>query len=181
MKQALGELPIIAEDLGVITPEVDELREALGFPGMRVMQFGFSSDLENIHLPHNYLPDTVAYTATHDNNTTVGWFNDLASDKLQFGDPGAAGEIRSEKEFCLEYLKSNGAEINWDFINAVMASAADTAIVPLQDVLGLGTEARMNLPNTIEGNWSWRFEEQAINENHMARLRILAELHNRAH
>jgi 4-alpha-glucanotransferase len=179
VKQALGELPIIAEDLGVITPDVDELREAQGFPGMRVMQFGFSSDRDNLHLPHNYLPETVAYTATHDNNTTVGWLSELMSDKLQFVDPEAAQRAKQEREFCLNYLKSDGAEVNWDFINAIMESAANTAIVPLQDVLGLGTEARMNLPNTVEGNWEWRFREGDLNETHAVRLRELVQEYGR--
>jgi len=174
-QQELGELAIIAEDLGVITPDVDELRDALGFPGMRVLQFGFGSDGKNIHLPGNYLPDTVAYTATHDNDTTVGWFNETAGeDSVR-----TAEEIKREKEFCLKYLNSDGKEINWDFIAALLASAADTAIIPLQDVLGLGTEARMNLPNTIAGNWAWRFKSDDLNENHAARLRKLAELHGR--
>lgn len=175
VKQALGELPIIAEDLGVITPDVDELRDALGFPGMRVLQFGFNSDPENIHLPQNYPRNVVAYTATHDNDTTVGWFNETAGeDSVRTGE-----EIKREKEFCLEYLSSDGQEINWDFINAILASAADTAIVPLQDVLGRGTEARMNLPNTIAGNWAWRFRKNDLTKKHAARLRELAELHGR--
>ncbi|MEO8435219.1 MAG: 4-alpha-glucanotransferase [Pyrinomonadaceae bacterium] len=174
-QQKLGELPIIAEDLGVITPEVDELRDALGFPGMRVMQFGFSSDRENIHLPGNYPANVVAYTATHDNDTTVGWFNELAED----GSSRPAENIEREKEFCREYLGSDGKEINWDFIEAVLASRANMAIIPLPDVLGLGSEARMNLPNTVAGNWAWRFKSNDLNENHAARLRELAELHGR--
>ena len=174
-RRKLKQLPIIAEDLGVITPDVDDLREALGFPGMRVMQFGFSDGRENIHLPGNYPANVVAFTATHDNDTTIGWFNELAVS----GSGRSAETIKREREFCLEYLRSDGKEINWDFIEAVLASRADAAIIPLQDVLGLGSEARMNLPNTVEGNWSWRFKSHDLNEGHAGRLRELAELNGR--
>lgn len=179
LKKELGQLPIIAEDLGVITPEVDALRDAFGFPGMRVLQFGFSGGLENIHLPHNYPKNTVAYTGTHDNDTAVGWFDSQMSDKLQFVEKRTAENATSEIEFCLEYLHSDGTEIHWAFINAVLGSAANTALVPLQDVLGLGTEARMNLPNTVAGNWSWRYRKQDLTELLARRLRGLSTLHGR--
>jgi len=161
---ALGDLPIIAEDLGEITPDVYELLDLLGFPGMRVMQFGFGDDLNNLHLPHNYPRNVVAYTATHDSDTTVSWFNHLAD---------------HEKEFCLRYLHSDGKAINWDLIDAVLASDAETAIIPLQDVLGLGTEARMNLPNSLLGNWIWRYGRNSLNERHGERLRALAGSYGR--
>ena len=156
LKSELGRLPVIAEDLGFITPEVDQLRDELGFPGMRVLQFAFDSDDRNLHLPQNYSPNSVAYTATHDSNTTVGWFNSLA---------------REERERCLRYLKSDGREINWDFIQAVSESAADTVIVQLQDLLGLGSEARMNVPSVAEGNWTWRASETALTPELAARLK----------
>ena len=149
---ALGDLPIIAENLGVITPEVESLRAEFGFPGMRVLQFAFSSDEENIHLPDNYPRDVVVYTGTHDNDTTAGWFAGL-DDESETPDAKKA-----EREFCLKYLESDGQEIHWDMIRAALSSAADTAIIPLQDLLGLGSEARMNLPATESGNWTWRFK-----------------------
>jgi 4-alpha-glucanotransferase len=175
IRNALGDLPIIAEDLGVITPDVEALLDALGFPGMRVMQFGFSDGLENIHLPQNYPSNVVAYTATHDSDTTVGWFNHFADERSIRG----TNVPDQEKEFCLRYLHSDGKEINWDFINAVLASVADTAIVPLQDVLGLGTEARMNLPNTIADNWAWRYDRNTLSEMYGERLRTLADRYGR--
>jgi len=175
IRHALGELPIIAEDLGVITPDVEELRDSFGFPGMRVLQFGFSSDEKNIDLPHNYHSNVVVYTGTHDNDTTVGWFNSVAGE----GSTRTAEQISSERDFCLKYLNTEGAEIHWDFIRAALESVADTAIVPLQDVLGLGSEARMNLPNSNQGNWTWRFDEQALTEAHADRLRELSEKYGR--
>jgi len=174
VKNALGELPIIAEDLGVITPDVDELRDSLGFPGMRVMQFGFGGDEANLHLPHNYPRDVVAYTATHDNNTTVGWFSDLPYEGVN-GEVSVSEGASRERDFCLQYVTSDGAEINWDFISALLASKANTAIVPLQDVLGLGSEARMNLPNTVAGNWEWRYREGDLRDEFRARLEVVTE------
>ena len=176
IRKALGELPIIAEDLGVITPDVVALRDQFGFPGMRILQFGFGSDTKNIDLPHNYTTNIVAYTGTHDNDTTVGWFQSVAGE----GSTRTAKQIELERRFCLNYLNSHGKEIHWDFIRAVLASVADTAIVPLQDVLGLGTEARMNLPNTTKGNWSWRFKADALTEKIGSRLSELTELYGRA-
>jgi 4-alpha-glucanotransferase len=176
VKRELGRLPIIAEDLGFITPDVIELRDRFDFPGMRIFQFGFSTDATNKDLPHNYVRNTVVYTGTHDNDTAVGWFN---------SDPSAAGSVRSaaqverEKQTALAYLRSDGSEINWDFIRAVLSSAGDTALVPLQDVLGLGPEARMNVPATMSGNWAWRFRPGELTPEHAARLRRLSELYGR--
>ncbi len=164
IKEELGELPIIAEDLGVITPDVEKLRDDFSFPGMRVLQFGFSSDAKNIGLPHNYREHLVVYPGTHDNDTTVGWF---------------AGREEPEREFCLKYLNTAGDEIHWDFIRALFASVANTAIIPLQDVLGLGTEARMNLPNSMAGNWSWRVEPGTLTNVLARRLKELTELYGR--
>jgi 4-alpha-glucanotransferase len=169
----LDELPIIAEDLGVITPDVDRLRDEFGFPGMRVLQFAFGSDAENIHLPHNYDSNVVAYTGTHDNTTTVGWFTENA------GDGRTDNEVQAERAFCKEYLNTDGDEIHWDFIRAVLASVANTAIIPLQDVLGLGSGARMNLPNSVEGNWKWRVKANALTDEIVTRLESLTETYGR--
>ena len=165
VRDALGDLPIVAEDLGDITADVSALRDALGFPGMRVMQFGFIGDPNNIHLPHNYPRNVVAYTGTHDSSTTVGWFR-------QLGD--------QQRKFCMQYLRSDGHEINWDCIAAASASAADTAITPLQDLLGLGSEARMNVPNSSIGNWTWRYARRLLTDDIGARLNGLTELHGRS-
>jgi 4-alpha-glucanotransferase len=175
IRKNLGELPIIAEDLGVITPDVVALRDGFGFPGMRILQFGFGGDAKNIDLPHNYIANVVAYTGTHDNDTTVGWFESVAGE----GSTRTAEQIERERKFCLDYLNSDGREIHWDFIRAVLASVANTAIVPLQDVLGLGTEARMNLPNSTEGNWSWRYRAGALTDEIAARLKELTTLYGR--
>jgi len=175
IRQALGELPIIAEDLGVITPDVEKLRDDFGFPGMRILQFGFSSDAKNGDLPHNYHRNVVVYTGTHDNDTAVGWFNSVAGE----GSTRDAKQIEQERNFCLEYLDTDGREIHWDFIRTVFASVADTAIVPLQDLLGLGSEARMNLPNTTSGNWSWRFRRGVLTDDLSNRLQRLTELYGR--
>jgi 4-alpha-glucanotransferase len=175
IRKTLGQLPIIAEDLGVITPDVVALRDDFGFPGMRILQFGFGGDSKNIDLPHNYVANVVAYTGTHDNDTTVGWFESVAGE----GSTRTEEQIERERKFCLDYLKSDGKEIQWDFIRAVFASVANTAIVPLQDVLGLGTEARMNLPNSTEGNWAWRFRTTDLTDQIADRLKKLATLYGR--
>ncbi|HUS10479.1 MAG TPA: 4-alpha-glucanotransferase [Pyrinomonadaceae bacterium] len=176
IKNALGQVPIIAEDLGVITPDVESLRDDFGFPGMRIVQFAFSSDTNNIDLPHNYHQNVVVYTGTHDNDTAVGWFSSNAGE----GSTRDAQQIEREKEFCLKYFNTAAKEIHWDFIRAALASVANTAIVPLQDVLGLGTEGRMNLPNSTAGNWSWRFKAGALTSEIAARLKQLTELYGRA-
>ena len=176
IRKALGDLPLIAEDLGVITPDVVALRDEFGFPGMRILQFGFGSDTKNIDLPHNYANNVVAYTGTHDNDTTVGWFQSVAGE----GSTRTAKQINRERKFCLNYLNSDGKEIHWDFIRAVLASVANTAIVPLQDVLGLGTGARMNLPNSTEGNWAWRYKTGTLAEKIESRLKDLTDWYGRA-
>lgn len=170
-----GDLPIIAENLGLITPDVEELRRAFGFPGMRILQFGFSSDANNKFLPHNYEHEDVAYTGTHDNDTTVGWFNA----KEGVGSTRTAAQIKKESAYCLKYLDTRGREINWDFIRAVFASVASLALIPLQDVLGLGTEARMNLPASTSGNWNWRYRATDLTEEMLSRLRELSETYGR--
>ena len=165
LTEALGDLPIIAENLGVITPDVESLRSEFGFPGMRVLQFAFGSDAANVHLPHNYAREVVAYTGTHDNDTTAGWFTSLGASE--------------ERKFCLKYLNSNGQEIHWDFIHAALASVAETAIIPLQDVLGLGNEARMNLPASQSGNWTWRYKGELLTDEIAGMLKQLTMVYGR--
>ncbi|HWT01078.1 MAG TPA: 4-alpha-glucanotransferase [Pyrinomonadaceae bacterium] len=177
IKNALGDLPIIAEDLGVITPDVEALRDDFGLPGMRILQFAFGGDTKNQDLPHNYIKNSVVYTGTHDNDTTVGWFTSVAG----AGSTRDEAQIERERRFCLDYLDTDGREIHWDFIRAVLASVADTAVVPLQDLLGLGTEARMNLPNSTSGNWAWRYKAGALTAELGARLKKLTELYGREH
>jgi 4-alpha-glucanotransferase len=175
IRDELGELPIIAEDLGVITPDVEALRDNFDFPGMRILQFAFSSDPKNIDLPHNYHKNVVVYTGTHDNDTAVGWFSSVAGE----GSTRDVEQVERERQFCMQYLNTEGHEIHWDFIRAVLASVANTAVVPLQDVLGLGTKARMNLPNTTAGNWSWRVAPGSLSTDLAKRLRGLTELYGR--
>jgi 4-alpha-glucanotransferase len=175
IRNALGELPIIAEDLGVITPEVEKLRDDFGFPGMRILQFAFSSNTKNQDLPHNYHSHVAAYTGTHDNDTTVGWFQSVAGE----GSTRNAVQVEIEREFCLRYFNTDGEEINWDFVRAVLASVADTAVIPLQDLQGLGNEARMNLPNSTAGNWSWRFKAGELTDELAKRLKDLTALYGR--
>jgi len=177
IKNALGDMPIIAEDLGVITPEVDALRERLGFPGMRVLQFAFGTDPKaDDYRPHNYPRNCVVYTGTHDNNTTIGWFREEV-----LGDTTQSREVReAEKRLALKYMGSDGKEVNWDFIRLALMSVADTAIIPLQDVLGLGAEARMNRPATASGNWAWRFTRDMLTGEIKARLREMTTIYGRA-
>ncbi|MBN1640131.1 MAG: 4-alpha-glucanotransferase [Anaerolineae bacterium] len=173
LEAALGSVPILAEDLGVITPEVIALRERFNLPGMKILQFAFDEDAlrasfgeyeRNPFLPHNYTRHFVVYTGTHDNDTAVGWFT--------HADP-------EERAAALAYLGCNAHDLHWALIRAAMASVADMAIVPLQDVLGLGSHARMNLPGTIGANWTWRFTEDMLSEHLAARLAEMATLYER--
>jgi 4-alpha-glucanotransferase len=164
VESTLGELPIIAEDLGVITEEVTALRKAFDFPGMKVLQFAFGGEADNDYLPHNYEKDCVAYTGTHDNDTTLGWYHGL-EDRV--------------RDHVRRYLWSDGRQVNWDLIRLASMSAADLAIVPLQDVLSLGSEARLNFPGRPEGNWEWRYEAGALGPHLAHRLRELAETYGR--
>jgi 4-alpha-glucanotransferase len=175
LKNAIGDLPFWAEDLGVITPDVEELRDGFGFPGMRILQFAFGGDTKNHDLPHNYIPNSVAYTGTHDNDTTVGWFNSGAGK----GSTRDDSQIKKEREFCLKYLDSDGEEIHWDFIRAVWSSVANSAIAPMQDLLGLGNDARMNLPASSSGNWYWQCKDGDFSERTAERLLKLTEIYGR--
>ena len=175
LKERIGELPFWAEDLGVITPDVEALRDSFGFPGMRILQFAFGGDAKNLDLPHNYIKNSVAFTGTHDNDTTVGWFNSVAGK----GSGRDEAQIEKERRFCLDYLNTDGAEIQWDFVRAVWASVAETAIAPMQDLLGLGTEARMNLPASTSGNWSWQCKPGDFSDEIAERLKHLTEIYGR--
>lgn len=173
IQKILGNIPIIVEDLGIITPEVHALRDRFNFPGMRVLQFAFDSDDKiNSNRPYNFQRNCVVYTGTHDNDTTVAWFNENTNAEL-------ADEIKKRKQRVLTYLGNKGEEINWDFIHLALASVADIAVIPLQDILGLGNEARMNIPGTIGGNWEWRFTFDMLTDKVTSRLRELNELFNR--
>jgi 4-alpha-glucanotransferase len=163
--KALGPVPIIAEDLGVITPDVDSLRKKFGFPGMRILQFAFNGDASDRFLPHNHEPDTVVYTGTHDNDTVAGWWA-TANDH--------------ERYFARGYLATDGHDMPWTLIRAAMASVGDTAIHPMQDVLALPTEARMNFPGQESGWWRWRFQWSQVQPWHAQRLAELGRLYGRA-
>lgn len=176
-REALGPLPFVAENLGVITPEVEALREQFDLPGMAILQFAFGTDPQAPDFkPHNYPRNRVAYTGTHDNDTTVGWWTSGIGHSTR-----SEADLVSEREFALRYLgaRDSGREIHWEFIRAVLASVADSAIVPVQDVLGLGSEARMNEPGTASGNWRWRLAPEALTPAIAQRLGALAETYDR--
>jgi 4-alpha-glucanotransferase len=177
LQNEFGELPIVAENLGVITPAVEELRHKFELPGMSILQFAFGADPQgSTFRPHNYSRDLVAYTGGHDNDTTVGWWRSSgAGDSTRTPE-----EVRKEHEVTRAYLNfHDDSEVNWIMIRAVLASVADVAIVPLQDVLGLGNEARMNLPGTVSGNWKWRYRPGALKSDLSARLRSFVALYDR--
>jgi 4-alpha-glucanotransferase len=166
LEESLGRLPLIAEDLGLITPEVEALRDDLGLPGMRVLQFAFGGgDPANPHLPRNHVRNAVAYPGTHDNDTAVGWWTE-----------GATDEDRSGLRVLAPRVDDDPA---WAMMEVVLNSAADWAVIPLQDVLSLGSGARMNTPGRMEGNWGWRFREGALTPELAARLRRLVEASGR--
>jgi len=172
----LGELPLVAENLGVITPEVEAIRDEFGFPGMAVLQFAFGTDAQApTFRPHNYPRGVVAYSGTHDSDTTVGWWSSKGHGESTRSDD----DIQRELDFAMRYLNTDGREINWVFIHTLLASVADTALFPLQDLLGLGTEARMNQPATMGGNWRWRYRAGALTPEITERLRMLTELYDR--
>jgi 4-alpha-glucanotransferase len=179
IKLELGELPFIAEDLGSVTPKVNALRKRLGMPGMRILQFAFNgAPGENAFLPHHYPRRSVAYTGTHDNDTTVGWYDDPGQPDGP-RTPDAASHERAAARAYLYGGYASDEPFHWAMIRALFASVADTAIVPLQDVLGLGAEARMNRPGVAEGNWTYRFAADQLTPALAARLRTLAEQYAR--
>ena len=165
LRNELGKLPFIAEDLGYITPEVRALRKKLDIPGMKVMQFGFGDRGAHIYLPHLFTPDSVVYTGTHDNNTTVGWWDTDANE--------------NEKRWAIEYLGKVDDGIHWAFIRAAFASVAILAVIPVQDVLGLPGDARMNIPSKPGGNWSWRLRDGALTPELANKLAVLTEVTDR--
>ncbi len=156
-------LPIIAEDLGVITPDVVELRDSFNLPGMKILQFGFDK-ADNPFLPHNYIPHCVAYTGTHDNDTALGWY------------ASAPGQ---EKDFARRYLRVDGSDFSWDLIRSIWSSVAVYAVTPMQDALSLGTKARMNFPSKLGGNWEWRMSEADVSPELAGRLKELNDLYLR--
>ena len=161
---SLGPLPVIAEDLGVITPDVEALRDRFGFPGMKILQFAFGSGPDNPYLPHNLVREAVVYTGTHDNDTTAGWY---------------AGLPAKEKRLIRDYLGSGGKDIVGDLVRLALASVANMAVIPLQDILGQGSTGRMNVPGTPRDNWSWRFLADDIKEEHRSRLHNMTEMYGR--
>lgn len=166
LRKKLGKLPIIAEDLGLITPDVIELRDEFNFPGMKILQFAFDSEEDNAvnFLPHNYPQNSVVYTGTHDNDTVKGWYL-KAREK--------------DRKYAADYLNFTGNDISWNFIRSALSSAALIAIIPLQDILGLGSEARMNTPGTPSGNWQWRFRQRDLKQRMQKKLHDLTKLYKR--
>ncbi len=164
LRSALGDLPVVAEDLGIIDAGVHELLAATGLPGMRVLQFAFGGHARDIHLPHNHVPNSVAYTGTHDNDTTLGWWRST-SDHV--------------RDHVRRYFGVDGHDLVWDLVRAALGSVAETAVIPMQDVLCLGSEARMNTPAVCDGNWGWRLRGDQLDGADTARLRHLNELYAR--
>lgn len=171
MKKSMGDLPLIAEDLGLITPDVELLRERFNLPGMRVLQFAFGGDAANPFLPHNYVENAVVYTGTHDNDTTAGWYASLS---------------RNDRTHLLKYLgrstnpKPRADEIAWELIRAAWSSVARHAVAPAQDILRLGTDARMNVPGQPTGNWAWRLKPGEMTDRLLDQLGELTETYGRA-
>lgn len=162
--QSLGDLPIIAEDLGVITPDVEDMRDSFDLPGMKILQFGFDSTPEDPFLPHNYPVNCVVYTGTHDNDTVRGWYNRVPE---------------KDKAFYRSYLDRDGSNVNWDLIRAVWSSVAVFGLAPMQDFLDLGNEARMNYPGNPSGNWTWRMPQDSQSPELQAKIKELNYLYSR--
>lgn len=180
VRSTLGSAPFIAEDLGEVTAQVRALRDEFGMPGMRILQFAFGSDGQaDQFLPHRYVPNAVAYTGTHDNQTFRGWFEDDGS-----GGPRSANQARKERQAASAYLAGPGAnalavEPHWQALRALYGSVARTVLAPLQDVLGLGDEARMNSPGEAHGNWEWRLLARSLDAGLAKRLHELARVYER--
>jgi 4-alpha-glucanotransferase len=165
IRRHMGDLPIIAEDLGVITPDVADLRDSFQLPGMKILQFAFDSAEENDFIPHNYHKNCLVYTGSHDNDTTKGWYKSAKA---------------ADKKYCLDYIKGTARTIHWDLIRTAWSSVANTAIAPMQDLLGLPTEARMNMPGNASGNWQWRMKADALTDELADKLAGLTSLYGRA-
>lgn len=165
MKKKLGKHPIIAEDLGFLTPGVKRLVKKTGYPGMKILEFAFDSNEDNDYLPHNYDKNCVVYTGTHDNDTTLGWFRSLK---------------KADKAYARKYLNNGSpAKINWDMIRLALASVADTAVIPMQDYLSLGSEGRINTPSTLGNNWDWRMREDVYTAALAEKIYEMAKLYKR--
>jgi 4-alpha-glucanotransferase len=164
IRDYLGDLPIIAEDLGEITPDVIKLRDQFNLPGMKIIQFAFTGDPDEPFLPHNHINNSVVYTGTHDNDTSRGWYSRVSEE---------------ERNFCRRYLKSDGLEIAWDIIRAAWTSVAVLAFAPMQDFLELGNEARMNYPGNPSGNWTWRLRGEKLNNALKTRIKEINFLYGR--
>jgi len=164
LRQAIGHLPLLAEDLGVITPEVESLRDSLGLPGMKILQFAFDSGADNPYLPHNHVPNSIVYTGTHDNDTTEGWFTGLGHEQ--------------QRRVC-KYFRCDPGQVAWEMIRAALASVSRYAVIPMQDLLRLGSDSRMNVPGVAVGNWGWRLTQGALGKELEECLRDLSELYNR--
>ncbi len=164
MFEQLGELPIIAEDLGLITPEVEELRDQFDFPGMKILQFAFGGERNSDFLPHYFLHNSVVYTGTHDNDTVIGWYQSSSED---------------ERDHFRRYMGVDGHDVAWDMIRMAYMSVADTAIATMQDLMRLGTEARMNFPGKVGGYWRWRYTEKMLTKHITGNLRLLTEMYGR--
>lgn len=169
LRAAFGDMPFLAEDLGLVTPEVRALCDRFGLPGMRVLQFAFGDGADQ-YLPHRYPPNCAVYTGTHDNDTAVGWFEALAS----------MPDGQRERRRVLDYLGSSGRQVHWDLIRVASMSVADLAVFPLQDLLGMGSRARMNVPGTAAGNWTWRFGEEDLAPEVAQRMANFSSLYGRA-
>ena len=164
MRNAFEDLPVIAEDLGVMTQEVEDLRDEFMLPGMKILEFAFDSSEANDYLPHNFIKNCIVYTGTHDNDTVAGWFKETG---------------REDRKLVLDYLNTGEKDIHWSFVRLAWASVANTAIVPMQDLLGLDSNSRMNLPGTTEGNWKWRATSGDFSDQLAANLANITEIYGR--
>jgi 4-alpha-glucanotransferase len=164
IKNKMGAIPLVAEDLGIITDKVIALRDEFGLPGMKILQFAFGGNYDNPYLPVNYDKNCVVYTGTHDNDTTLGWSNQLRD---------------AEKQYVYEYLGNPSASLHCALIQAALASVANLAVIPMQDILELDSQHRMNTPGTTEGNWQWRFDWLQLTHERASRLEYLVKLFNR--
>ncbi len=164
LRDKMGHLPIIAEDLGVITPEVEELRDTFGLPGMKILQFGFGGERNSAFLPHGFTANSVVYTGSHDNETTLGWYRNASTE---------------EQDHVRRYVARDGNDIVWDMIRLALASVSNTAVIPLQDLMQLGNEARMNFPGKVGGYWSWRYLPHMLTDIIAYRLREMTVVYGR--
>ena len=167
LNSKLGDMDIIAEDLGFLTDTVLELLKNTGYPGMKILQFAFDPREESDYLPHNYTANSIVYTGTHDNDTIRGWYEVIPEE---------------DKKFAAEYMNNEGADeanIHWDFIRLAMASVSNTCIIPLQDYFGVGSEARINVPSTLGTNWKWRMGKNEFTDELVQKIKAMTKLYAR--